>query len=314
MQQDRYTTSMGDRIAVKFVRRRTLAVGPIEKAYEPGDVLMLPNALAYELVDAGDAVLDRSRREMVQKDAPSHRTVEMAVEFLVEKRAGAARQVRAICSTATPDRHGDVIDQAGWDLASFRRNPVILFMHDHADPVARAVSIAVEGGKLVADIAFPDEGTVRRSDYVWGLIASGVVRAVSVGFWPLAWTPLADGSGMRLSKMDLLEVSIVSVPANPDALIEQPILSGARGVLLSAAGTGGDPLAARQPIVAATRAGTHKPPAPPTVDRAGQLDRIAALAAAAGSDRPRLAARAADLARLAKAGMVRKVIGRGSIA
>ena len=284
-------------------------------SYEPGATLLLPKALAYELVDAGDAVLDRSRREMVQKDAPRHRTAEMAVSFVVQKRAGTARQVRAVCSTATPDRHGDVIDQTGWDLASFRRNPVILFMHDHADPVARATSVGIEGGNLVADIAFPDEGTVRRSDYVWGLIASGVVRAVSVGFWPLAWTPLPSGNGMRITKMDLLEVSIVSVPANPDALIETPILPGASsGALLSAppAGAGKATLADRQAIVAVMRAGAGKPAARSIVDRSGQLDRIEALARDIGSDRPRLAARARSLARIARGGIVRKVMRQGS--
>lgn len=319
MQRRAFDTAMGGRVAVKFVRRRTLAVGPVEKSYDPGDVLMLPKALAYELMDAGDAVLDRSRREMVQKAAAAHRTAELAVSFVVQKRAGPARQVRAICSTATPDRHGDVIDQTGWDLTSFRRNPVILFGHDQADPVARATSIGIENGKLVADIAFPAEGTVRRSDYVWSLIEAGVLSAVSVGFKPLLSEPMPDLRGSRYRRAELLEVSLVSVPANPDALIETPILPGAsRGALLSAppAGAGKATIADRRATVAAMRIGTHRTPSKlsPLADRTGQLARLAALAASVGPDRPKLAARAASLVKVARGGMVRKVIGRGSTA
>lgn len=133
-----------------------------------------------------------------------------------------ARQVRAIVSTGEIDRMGDIIDQAGIKLDAFRRSPTVLFNHDADSPVAKALTIGIEGGKLVALVEFPGQGTSAKSDETYALIKAGVINSTSIGFAPLKYVPI-DASkpygGLRFTSCELLEFSFVSVPANAGALI-----------------------------------------------------------------------------------------------
>ena len=53
------------------------------------------------------------------------------------------RQVRTVVSTETQVRDDLVVLTAGIDLADYRKNPVVLWAHDPAVPIARATTIAV---------------------------------------------------------------------------------------------------------------------------------------------------------------------------
>src|SRR5882724_11100328 len=101
-----------------------------------------------------------------------------------------ARQVKVICSTAGVDRMGDIIVQEGLDLTAYRKNPVVLWGHDSDVPVAKAVEIGIEGGKLKATVQFPAEGVDSESDWVYGKIKAGIVNATSVGFSPEEFEPI----------------------------------------------------------------------------------------------------------------------------
>jgi HK97 family phage prohead protease len=131
----------------------------------------------------------------------------------------AARTFRFVASTGTLDRDGDILDPDGWRLDAFRRNPVILVAHESRSlPVARAAYVGVVDGQLVLDVEFPPAGTTRVADEVFNLVREGFLRAVSVGFVPDDWEPLVGG-GRRYTSMELLEVSLVPIPANPEALL-----------------------------------------------------------------------------------------------
>src|SRR5437870_4961141 len=93
------------------------------------------------------------------------------------------RTFRFTASTAEVDREGDVIEPTAWKLDGFMRNPVILAAHNRMSlPVARAATVAVEGGHLMVDVQFPAPGTSAASDEAYGLVSQGFLRAVSVGF------------------------------------------------------------------------------------------------------------------------------------
>ncbi|MFZ1429136.1 MAG: HK97 family phage prohead protease [Geminicoccaceae bacterium] len=201
----------------------------------------------------------------------------MAAPLTVLKFAGDGRRFRAVASTGAPDRHGDIVEPGGWRLDSYRKNPVVLLAHGGL-PVARATHVAVERQQLVIEAQFPPAGTSAESDQAYALIEAGLLAAVSVGFVPLRSEPLANGRGWRFLEQELLELSIVAVPANPQALIEPPLLQ-ARSAGPSAA------MAAKQ----AEMVGFRRLAVP---ERAA---RVATAARKAG--RPRLARCAADLAR-----------------
>jgi HK97 family phage prohead protease len=147
-------------------------------------------------------------------------TLRRAVAGHVTKFLGAVgeRQIRVIASDATPDRMGDVLEPGGCQLDDFRRNPIMLAQHDSNQPIGSWPSIQVNGGRLEALGEFAPEGVSELADEYCRLAKAGILRAVSVGFMPISYEPLRGG-GLRFTKWDLVELSLVSVPANPNALV-----------------------------------------------------------------------------------------------
>lgn len=134
------------------------------------------------------------------------------------------RQVTAVVNTESKGRDDLVLVTAGIDLTHYRRNPVVLWMHNPDWPIAKAASITVQGDKLVMVAQFPPEGASERADETLALIRAGVINAVSAGFDPKASEPLDPanlGAGRKITRCELQEVSFVSIPALPDALVSE---------------------------------------------------------------------------------------------
>ena len=126
-----------------------------------------------------------------------------------------------VLSDATVDRYGDIVEARGWDLRNFKRNPIALFGHSASFPIGTWSNVRVEGGKLLARLNLAARGTSQRLDELIGLVEQGILRAVSVGFRPVEWEPIDKDKpygGQRYTKQELLETSLVSVPANPAAI------------------------------------------------------------------------------------------------
>lgn len=124
-----------------------------------------------------------------------------------------------VMSDATVDRYGDVIEPAAWKLASFKRNPIALWGHDSDFVIGTWQDVRVEAGKLIGRLELLRQGISERLDEIRAAVEAGVLRAVSVGFRPLAAEPLSGpGGGQRYTSAELLECSLVSIPANPNAL------------------------------------------------------------------------------------------------
>lgn len=141
---------------------------------------------------------------------------------LVKKEDGT---VSFIASDSSPDRHGDTVQAAGWKLDNFKKNPVLLWAHSHYDPpVGKVGSIAVVSDKLIADkCAFTSEEENPFGASVGRMVKGGFLNTVSVGFMPLKWELRYDGEGEFLGynfiEQELLELSVVPVPAHPNALV-----------------------------------------------------------------------------------------------
>lgn len=123
-----------------------------------------------------------------------------------------------VLSDDTQDRMGDVINPLGWMLNNFKRNPIALFNHNNSFPIGTWKNVRIEGNQLVGKLDPAKKGTSERIDEIISLIEQGVLPAVSVGFMPMEYEPLKDNSGLFFKEQELLEVSVVSVPANPSAL------------------------------------------------------------------------------------------------
>ncbi|HRI06293.1 MAG TPA: hypothetical protein PKW35_00680 [Nannocystaceae bacterium] len=151
------------------------------------------------------------------------------------------RTRRYIASAESPDRMGDVISVAGWRFGNFAKNPVAHWGHDTSAHPIGTVSDWTKGrvGDLKvlkesityfgADVNPLSEATMRVVD---AMAEAGVQPAVSVGFLPIkAHMPDEEerkargmpSYGVLFLEQDQLELSNVSVPAHPDALLVKAI-------------------------------------------------------------------------------------------
>lgn len=122
-------------------------------------------------------------------------------------------EVEFVVSTNAWDAHGERIDVDGISLKDFKKNPVVLWGHDGFNlPIAKATKVWKESGKLMARAKFylKDDFSHKVYDY----IVDGFLNAVSIGGMVEEWA----NDGLTISKLNMKEFSVVSVPANPEAL------------------------------------------------------------------------------------------------
>ena len=177
-----------------------------------------------------------------------HKVMDFNVGRVDEKE----RTFWAVASTGGLDRQGDIIDASGWELSNFLKNPVIPWAHDYnSPPVAKALEVKVEGKSLVFKAQFPSPEEYAFADTIFKLYKGGYLRAFSVGFSPIqseVVTVEKHGrsiTGTRYLKQELYEISCVTLPANPEALV-------AAGIKPSA------PLTPMTPLPASSRAALEK--------------------------------------------------------
>jgi HK97 family phage prohead protease len=116
---------------------------------------------------------------------------------------------------ATPDRIGDMIEPGAFKGVKL---PLpMLFGHDGNDPVGawdtateKSDGLHISGKLLVDDVA--------RAREVRALVKSGAVRGLSLGFLTQKSTN-RKGGGRTISKLELLEASLVTIPMHADARI-----------------------------------------------------------------------------------------------
>lgn len=129
------------------------------------------------------------------------------------------RIIEGWATTPTPDRMKDVVDPLG---VIFSNPLVLLHQHDNARPVGTVEfsKPTKDGIKFRATLPkIMEPGALKnRVDTAWAEVKAGLVRAVSIGFRPLEMAQMDDG-GIRFTKSEVLELSLVSVPANAEATI-----------------------------------------------------------------------------------------------
>lgn len=143
-----------------------------------------------------------------------------------------SRTISWIASTESVDRMGDIIRVKGWDLKSYRANPIALLQHNPDWPIGTSKVSKGElpgGGKaLFSDITFASAEASELAQQTFLLAKEKVLRGNSVGFIGRQTrrpeneeerVALGLGEyGVEFLKQELVEDSVVSVPANPDAV------------------------------------------------------------------------------------------------
>ena len=123
--------------------------------------------------------------------------------------------IKGLASTSALDRTGDVIDHNAWKkggLDNYGDNPIILFNHNYDRPIGRAkyCDVTQQGLEIEAKIS-------KSAGDVVDLIKDGVLGAFSVGFKVKDAEYNKETDGFFIKSAELLEVSVVSIPANQTA-------------------------------------------------------------------------------------------------
>lgn len=116
------------------------------------------------------------------------------------------------------DRDGDIVFVSGIDTNNYKNNPVVLFNHDRDIPIGKAVGLKVEGDELLLDVEFSSN---EWGQHIKGLVDEGILNAMSINFIVKEWKYIVDRDGFDIEKSELLEASVVTVPANQVALVKK---------------------------------------------------------------------------------------------
>lgn len=140
------------------------------------------------------------------------------------------RTITFVASDSTRDSAGTVLNQDNWDLTRFNSNGIIGYQHkvyggwddtDNPDNVIGKGHAYVEDGKLMVDITFEPKEINELAEKIYQKVLFGSLRAVSVGFLPVGKGRFGEGADAEtyyFAGQQLLEVSVVNIPANPNAL------------------------------------------------------------------------------------------------
>lgn len=122
--------------------------------------------------------------------------------------------IEGYASTVDIDRQGDVVPISVWEagIQNYLKNPIILAQHDHDDPIGRMVEHKLDGKGLWI------KARISAAAEVFSLIKDEVLTAFSIGFRILDAEYNAAAEVFLIKELELIEISVVSVPCNQDTL------------------------------------------------------------------------------------------------
>ena len=152
----------------------------------------------------------------------------------IRKRNEETRTITFVASDGVRDAAGTVLNQEGWNLKRYEKNPIVGYQHevyggwDGSDPdnVIGKARAYVEDGELLADITFEPKDVNEKAEKIYKKLLFGSLNAVSVGFRAIgkgSWgkgEEAIDGSNPTYyyAGQELLEISVVNIPSNPNAV------------------------------------------------------------------------------------------------
>ncbi len=220
---------MGERFALSrnayqsgFFFRGVSAFLFLQRWTMPDESLVLP---MIETLDMSDGTVDVD--EIMADEVPEEaREITYRAIDAEYRESSDGETSTFLISTPNDDRYQSVIESKGIDLKHFRKNPVVKFDHgwDFVRgelPVAKSIhTVRKEDGILATVKWWTDEF----SQNVRDMVKAGFLNAASIGFIPVKWEWRENEDGKKTlvyKKVELLEFSIVSVPANRQSLVQQ---------------------------------------------------------------------------------------------
>ena len=134
------------------------------------------------------------------------------------KKGSKSLKIAGYANTTTKDRAGDVVTAQAWakGVENYRRNPVLLYQHKHDAPIGRVDKITVDKKGIFVEAAVSE--AAERNQGIQTLIRDGALKSFSVGFRVKDGKYNREDDSMMITDVELMEISVVSVPCNQDSL------------------------------------------------------------------------------------------------
>lgn len=152
-----------------------------------------------------------------------------------------SRTIPFVISSPSRDRKRTVMNMENWKLDNFNRNGVVGYQHNlygdmcnppSPDDVIGSGRAWLEDGLLMGSVRFEEADLNPIADKVFRKVMAGTLRATSVGILPLVneetgergvYGEGPEGKGgpketFYFHGQELVEFSVVNIPANPDAI------------------------------------------------------------------------------------------------
>lgn len=150
--------------------------------------------------------------------ATDARTTRCGLEPIGQRTEG---RTTVTVATEQEARDGIVLNLDGLDLSAYRKNPVVLWSHGRDErrgdePIGRAYNLRKKRGKLRAEVEWAGDEFAQR---IRRKVENGFLNAASIGWDPREVNKRATPPEVVRSEM--LEFSIVAVPADTSALVDE---------------------------------------------------------------------------------------------
>ena len=127
-----------------------------------------------------------------------------------------------VITSGIVDRDYEILDPDGMRVQTFmEKNPVFCYDHDlYLPAIGRVERLTKEAGRWLAGVRFADGERYPFAGLIRYLFEDGIMNSVSIRFRPIKWEDAAYeefGYYRKFTEFELLEVSAVNIPANPDA-------------------------------------------------------------------------------------------------
>lgn len=130
------------------------------------------------------------------------------------------REISGIATTPEPDRMGDIVESKG---ITFKNPMPLLWQHRHDQPVGHVTFDAPTDKGVTFKAVLPkieEAGALKDLiDMAWQSVKAKLVSGVSIGFRSLEHAFMEDG-GVHFLKSEVIELSLVTIPANASATIQ----------------------------------------------------------------------------------------------
>src|SRR5210317_299828 len=165
-------------------------------------------------------VEDPHPRNLLMRKYPMNKTFYLNSAF---ENKGISKKTRGLkiagyANTIVKDRAGDVVTAEAWakGVNNFLRNPVMLYQHKHDCPIGRFDQVKVDKKGIYVEGTVSD--AAEKNHGVQTLIRDGALKSFSVGFRVKDGKYNREDDSMLITDVELLEISVVSVPCNQDSL------------------------------------------------------------------------------------------------